>query len=742
MNEIDKQLIQLKKAFESGILDENTYRAAVKGLGGDETNISAGRDALLAKDRGKAYTTKNSQVGLIGDNASVEGGIHLRTGPDKPDPAEILGIYRRTLTQSIKHLPLRGVDVGVSDPCGEQKHLQLDRVYVELDTRTEVPLSDSGKEQRREEKELPASPERDRTRLLPALEAAVNNRRLVILGDPGSGKTTFVSHLTLCLASHAGEGQACQLSHWPEDEADITPIPVVLRDFALWLPENERKAEPGHLWKFIVSRLDSLELARAADVLKDALEKGKAVLLLDGLDEIPTQEKRRFVRDAVTAFAERYENSRCIVTCRVLSYQNREWQLNQDDFPVFELAPFDEKKVEAFISAWYEDLSRLNVVKTEEAEGLARRLLTAVRRPDLWRLAGNPLLLTVMALVNTHKGRLPEARALLYEETVDILLWRWEQIKTTGEERLPRLRKLLLDAGRADVDLKKLLWRLAFEAHGKKEREKSGSLADITEWELSKALAGLHPEKSLDWATRVIETVRLRAGLLLEREPGIYSFPHRTFQEYLAGAHLSSQADFAKKASALAETGSFWREVILLAVGRLVYLAGDSDKPLALVGELCPAEADDNETAWRKAWLAGDVLLEVGMNRAEDSVLGRDLAKRVRKRLADLIQTGRLEAKERVASGDTLAKLGDPRFNPDLWYLPDDEELGFVRIPAGEFLMGSDKERDKDAEDNELPHTVELSEYQIARYPVTAAQFRAFVQDSGYQPKKKLGRGE
>jgi len=86
----------------------------------------------------------------------------------------------------------------------------------------------------------------------------------------------------------------------------------------------------------------------------------------------------------------------------------------------------------------------------------------------------------------------------------------------------------------------------------------------------------------------VIEAIRLRAGLLLERAPEVFTFPHRTFQEYLAGAHLAAQADFARQASRLSEQGALWREVILLAVGRLVYLAGDTDKPLALVGELCP----------------------------------------------------------------------------------------------------------------------------------------------------------
>jgi len=252
---------------------------------------------------------------------------------------------------------------------------------------------------------------------------------------------------------------------------------------------------------------------------------------------------------------------------------------------------------------------------------------------------------------------------------------------------------------------------------------------------LQKAVSGLHPDRSLDWARDVIEAMKLRAGLLLERAQGAYTFPHRTFQEYLAGAHLSSQENFAEKATQLVEAGALWREVTLLAVGRLVYFAGDKDKPLALVGELCPQQSTDDEAAWRKARLAGDVLVEIGLNRVKDSELGKHLGGHVRERLTELVKKGRLSAVERVRAGNTLAQLGDPRFRADAWYLPDDPMLGFIEIPAGTFLMGSDKEADSDAFDHELPqHEVELPTYYIGRYPVTVAQFRSFVEDSGHEP--------
>lgn len=660
---------------------------------------------------------------------NVRGGVY--EGPSTTNPAEALSIYRRVLIDACHHLPLRGVDIGASDPTREQPRMELAQVYVELDTKTPVPLTKKEKKER--EHRFPL--EERETRPLRALEAVAKNRHVVLLGDPGSGKSTFVNHLTLCLTAHAEEpdaGWLTRLPDWPVKLSGVVPVRVILRDFARWLPQEAGKPTARTLWDFIVARLNDQNLDFATDVVRQMLEHGKGLVVLDGLDEIPARAQRTRVRDAVQAFANRYRDNLMIVTCRTLSYQDPAWKLTGP--PDFELAPLSEDKIDRFIEAWYKELARLGTVKAPEAVSLAQRLRKAIRRPprDLWRLAPNPLLLTVMALVHTHKNRLPEARALLYEDTVDILLWRWQELKAETDDETPVLRQLLQDAGRTEVDLKRTLWRLAFSAHQQGGDTDEDSLADISETSLEKALADLHPEKKHDWAREVIETIKLRAGLLLEREPEVYTFPHRTFQEYLAGAHLSSQGDFSTQGARLAEEGAFWRNVILLAVGRLMYLSGDIDKPLALVGELCPQRAIESDVAWRNAWLAGDALVESGINRIRDCNLGVDLIERVSQRLVELLATNRLTPVERVAAGDTLARLGDPRFRADAWFLLDEPLLGFVEIPAGSFLMGSDKKKDPQAYDDELDqHSLELPAYYMARHPVTVAQFKAFANDSG-----------
>jgi formylglycine-generating enzyme required for sulfatase activity len=617
-------------------------------------------------------------------------------------------------------LPLRGVDVGASDPTAAQKPIGLANVYVDLDTTARVKLTAKEKKQR-EQDAIAALQREDETRPFGALEAMMANRQMVLLGDPGGGKSTFVNHIAYCLAMNGLEPNAKWLDHlpkWPENEKDVLPIVVILRDLARSLSDPLPRATPNQLLDFIQSRLDDQNLSFASEPIEQALEQGRALILLDGLDEVPTGKQRIFVRDAVMAFMTRYRKNRFLITCRVLSYQPPAKRdapdLRLPELKPFELAAFDDDKIDRFVAAWYVELARLGVVRDQDKDDLTRQLKQAVRRTDLWRLAKNPLLLTVMALVHTHKGRLPDARAMLYEETVDILLWRWEQVKQVEGVTL---RQLLLQANRTEVDLKRVLWQLAYEAHAQGGAgDDQDKLADIGELRLEKALADLKDDDR-NWARQVIDAMKFRAGLLLERAPEVFTFPHRTFQEYLAGAHLAAQARFAHEACLLAEQGAQWREAILMAVGRLVYLSGDTDKPLMLVSELCPSTPEDDEAGWRKAWLAGDALVEIGANRVTDSVTGKDLLARVQTRLIDLITHDKLPPRERASAGNTLARLGDPR--PEVTTI---DAMQFGYVPPGEFIMGDDK-----GERININYG-----YWIARYPITNAQFKLFVDEGGY----------
>ncbi len=636
-----------------------------------------------------------------------------------PDTQTLEQTYLERIWRTCAPLRLGAMDPEADDP--RQRCMELSAVYIALDTTTRLPVEGEGQERRRKEL-LPEMGREEETRPLSALEVANDERRLVLLGDPGSGKSTFVNHLALCLAGAHLDSEMGWLERLPGwTHGPLIPLPVTLRDFAAERPAGTAAA----LWQHVEGNLERYDLGEYGPHLKEALRAGEVVVFLDGLDEVPGEKLRQDVVKAVEEFAKSYGRARLVVTCRVLSYADRRWQLA--GFPAHTLAPFDQEKIKAFVNAWYGELANTGRRTPEEGKfeaGLLSRALES--RPELGRLAGNPLLLTVMALVHSFKGELPEKRARLYQECVDLLLLRWQRRKVSGEGEAPQP-SVLEQLGVQETDLRRALWEVAHRAHYEQgERQEA---ADIPERDvldiLQRYLGG-------DWgkAQEFLGYVEERAGLLLGRggvEGQVYAFPHRTFQEYLAGCYLAGQPDFPDRLRELVERGAYWREALLLAVGHLVYNQDDPYKPLYGAAALCPEKEPRREDDWRAVWWAGEMLAEMGVARAErEEAVGKPTLERARGRLVCLLAEGHLSARERAAAGRTLALLGDPR--PGVCALPPE----WVEIPAGPFIMGEGGKQ----------HEVPLPAFRISRYPITNAQYELFVEAGGYAERRYWAEAE
>ena len=298
----------------------------------------------------------------------------------------------------------------------------------------------------------------------------------------------------------------------------------------------------------------------------------------------------------------------------------------------------------------------------------AREQLTVAlaSRPTLREMAGTPLLLTMLAHVNL-RGRLPEGRAELYGECTNQLLWEWEKGKEPeADGTFESLQTLLTIEGEktlSTVDLERLLWEMTFHAHGRSGRED----VELPATDLEKRLAKLHPKRygGKAWAARVVDLMRERGGLLLASDNDTFTYPHRSFQEYLATRWLLEEPQRNELAARKA-TSDIWREVVLLACGHLT-AEGRYGELQALVAELAGGIFDNDEDR-RRLLVAGQAWLEFGPEKATGYV-GAELQVKIPQLLTSLMQDRSALATQRLEAGQTAA---------DLSHLPDDLDA-FVR---------------------------------------------------------------
>jgi formylglycine-generating enzyme required for sulfatase activity len=716
-----------------------------------ELNSSVTYTAMLTGDGAIAQGEGAKAVGkggvLISGNAT---GNTIVTGnnnminqiPEKGvSPKALRSAYLRCLFDRVSPVALTGVDRKSASEA--EVRLNLSAIYtalMTLSTETEakrVPPVDN----KNERIEI-------RIQQISAIDLLNEYDRLALLGEPGSGKSTFVNFVVLCMAGEALGDKTANLKlltapiplseeerrhlrkkepmTQPWDHGPLLPVRVILRDFAArGLPAPGQKASAEHLWKFIVAELKASALGEYVEPLKKELLQNGGLILFDGLDEVPEAEKRRDqIRQALDEFASVFGKCRFLVTSRTYAYQKQDWKLHNFEETV--LAPFSRSQVERFVDDWYEHIAIVRKLDMSDARGKAELLKMAINNSDrLTALAERPLLLTLMASLHAWRGgTLPERREELYADTVDLLLDWWENQRVVRDQtgKPVNIQPSLAEWLKVDRQkVRDLLNKLAFEAHSNQENLKG--TADVVEKDLLSGMMALSNNPDVK-PGRLLEYLRDRAGLLVPRGVGVYTFPHRTFQEYLAACYLTDHGYPEEVAMYCRQDPNRWREVALLAGAKAARGGAFALWPLVDVLSLESDQCGEEACAWG-AQIAGQSIQEIAdlQNVGEAN---KPKVKRVLERLIDILDGERLPVLERVSVGKTLVALGDPR--PEITTL---EGMQFCYVPAGKFIMGS---QEGEGEERERPqHEVDLPAYWMGRYPVTNAQYAAFVQSGGYQ---------
>lgn len=521
------------------------------------------------------------------------------------------------------------------------------------------------------------------------------------------------------------------------------------------LPDAEVNARLSRLVRaHAVASLARQDAASFAAGLEDAFDTGQMLLLFDGLDEVG-QHLRDLFRRAVTATIAAFQPARVIVTCRTRSYGP---DVGLSGFTSHELADFTEKQISRFCAAWYAACRCHGVVDVQEEKKKTDDLTRAALAEDLQKLAKNPMLLTTIAIIHQQNTRLPNEKVKLYALAVDVLVQKWQASKAgslivvrEGRDDDKKLASFFGDPARLRAALAELAFHIVLaRREPRRTADRSAPAEDEQDTiDYDAALKILrHPDHlgSAGLAERFLQTLIASGGGLFKSLGGsreqveTFSFPHRTFAEYLAGCHFLRGGDtslIAPEFEARAAEGDYWGVAARLGLEEFRYRQGQPVQIRALAARLCPAPEETTESAQRQALWSAYLANLIGCSEIPAGSMGGEKAEHYLKRLRDhlvAILTGSLTAAERAEAGGILATLGDPRAGVGLFRegtrtgLP---EFQWVPVPGTGVPKGK---RATPAPAGDLPYLeLAATEFSISRYPVTVAQYAAFVQAGGYE---------
>ncbi|MEL6398150.1 MAG: NACHT domain-containing protein [Cyanobacteria bacterium J06626_4] len=352
---------------------------------------------------------------------------------------------------------------------------------------------------------------------------------LMVLGGPGIGKSTFLRKIGLEALKKDGQ-----------IKRDCIPVLIELK---------ELRDETVDLKQKLVAEFETCGFPAAAAFTAASLEQGKLLVLLDGLDEVPTRNLNTVI-EHIEDFVDAHDQNTFVASCRIAAYRGSQGTFFQR-FTDVTLAEFDDEQIEQFIRRWFRS-------ELDQQTGTADKYWELLQKDEnqaTKELAQTPLLLTFLCLVYDRQQMLPTQRSTLYGKALDILLSEWSAQKRLEHDPI-------YEGFHPDLE-KVLLAQIAYDSF---KQDQLFFLKDDITRRIGEFLADtLDAPKHLDGAA-VLSAIERQQGILVERATDIYSFSHLTLQEYLTAFHIVEarlEAEVIKQHL----TDERWREVFLLMSG-------------------------------------------------------------------------------------------------------------------------------------------------------------------------------
>lgn len=483
----------------------------------------------------------------------------------------------------------------IKNSCGTlrilnvSKPIELDSLYVDLNILKE-PQSFSTKDLSELVKEFGLSEKKierfilgDFQERVSGIEAIQKFKRLMILGKPGSGKSTFMQFLAIrCING--------------DFEADRIPVFIRLKSLS---EKFERSmnfdvlthiAEQFYTHSFELDR--NMDIKKTERIIQKILKYGRALILLDGLDEI-SEEHSADIVEKINDFCERFSKNKFIITCRVAAQEYR-----FRNFRDVEIADFDDKQIETFARNWFLSTSPSQDLGLRKTDEFMANIRLACNK-QIYELSVTPILLTLTCLVFQETSGLPSNRAYLYEDGLNILLGKWDEFKNIKRASLYR---------DLDIDAKKnLLSQIASKTFLENNYllQKNELLVYITnffEFRENTEFSAI----SSNYAEIVLKSLEAQHGLLVERARNIYSFSHLTFQEYFTARYFISNSNLGIWKVLVDHIGERrWREVFLLTSDLFDFVRNPFPRLYLMIQKLLDIASSDESFERILGWING-----------------------------------------------------------------------------------------------------------------------------------------
>lgn len=408
---------------------------------------------------------------------------------------------------------------------GNPKPITLEDIFTDvylLDKLTALRRYDIEQLKKEYRQELKRS-EKDRKH---ALRVLVDLDRLFILGKPGSGKTTFLKHITLLAA---------------EEKLQAIPIFISCKQWA----------DSGlELMVFLERQFEICAFPDALAFIDHILETGEAIVLFDGVDEISQEfDQRSQLVKTITDFTNQYTGSKCVITCRIAATD-----YDFDKFTYLEIADFTDRQMQTFVHKWFKD-----------SEIKQRLFLDEIRKPEqtgLRELIRIPLLLTLLCLAFDESMEFPQRRVDIYEEALDALLRKWDAARNIKRDEI----YYALSINRK----RHMFARIAADSFDKeeyflREQDLSQKIANYLE-----KLPSTKEPLEVD-GQAVLKTIVAQHGIFVEAAQRLYTFSHETFQEYFTARYIVDNISDGTLVRLVTHhlTDKRWREIFIMTASLL-----------------------------------------------------------------------------------------------------------------------------------------------------------------------------